>query len=125
AIQLEDASNATVVGADGTILRNTTGGVTWIENPEPSPTLFHLEQNYPNPFNPTTTIQYTLLKPQRVALIVRDLYGREVQRLLDGVFKDAGSHHVQFDAAGLPSGVYFYSLIAGRQRQTRKMVVLR
>ena len=82
-------------------------------------------KNYPNPFNPTKTVQYTLQKPQRVSLIVTDLYGREVERPLDSKFKEAGSHQMQFDAAGLPSGVYFYSLIAGGQRQTRKMVVLR
>ncbi|PLX26411.1 MAG: hypothetical protein C0600_10885, partial [Ignavibacteria bacterium] len=82
-------------------------------------------KNYPNPFNPTTTIQYILQKPRRVSLIVTDLYGREVRRPLDRSFEEAGSHQMQFDAAELPSGVYFYSLIAGGQRHTRKMVVLR
>jgi hypothetical protein len=36
-----------------------------------------------------------------------------------------GSHQVQFDAEGLPSGVYLYSVSTGGQRQTRKMLLLR
>jgi len=113
------------VGEHGTILRTTTGGVTWVEDRPAIPQSVTLAQNYPNPFNPTTTIQYSLQKPQRVLLIVTDLYGREVRRVIDGNLKEAGSHQVAFDSSGLPSGVYFYSLIVGEQRITRKMVVLR
>lgn len=60
-----------------------------------------------------------------VTIIVTDPFGREVRRLLDGSFEEAGSHQVQFDAADLPSGAYFYSLVADGRRLTRKMVVLR
>ncbi|MBE0645873.1 MAG: T9SS type A sorting domain-containing protein [Bacteroidetes bacterium] len=94
-------------------------------SPLPSVRTLVLQQNYPNPFNPTTTILYTLTHPERVSLIVTDLYGREVRRLLDGSFEEAGSHQVHFDAAGLPSGVYFYIMAADGQRLTKKMVVLR
>ncbi len=94
-------------------------------NESNKPTHFHLAQNYPNPFNPTTTIQYTLNLPQHVTLVATDLYGREVRRMLDASLEEAGTHQISFDATGLPSGVYFYSLVAGRQRLTKKMVLLR
>jgi hypothetical protein len=120
-----DAHTGTAVGDNGTILRTTTGGVTWVEEQATAPKGITLAQNYPNPFNPTTTIQYTLQKSGRVSLVVTDIYGRALRRLLDSSFQEAGSHQVQFDARRLPSGVYFYRLIADEQQWTRKMVLLR
>ncbi|PLX25254.1 MAG: hypothetical protein C0600_12275 [Ignavibacteria bacterium] len=99
-------------------------GTSAVDDP-PAASGIVLKQNYPNPFNPTTTIQYILQKPQRVSLMISDLYGREVHRLVSNVYREAGSHHVHFEAGSLPSGLYYYSLIAGGQRLTRKMVLLR
>ncbi|MBE0643405.1 MAG: right-handed parallel beta-helix repeat-containing protein [Bacteroidetes bacterium] len=84
-----------------------------------------LDANYPNPFNPSTTISFTISRAQRVTLIVTDLCGQELLRLLDNTFKEAGLHNAACHTTELPSGVYLYSLIAGGQRLTRKMVVLR
>ena len=39
--------------------------------------------------------------------------------------KEEGSYQVEFDATGLPSGVYFYSLQTGDFINTRKMIILR
>gem|GEM_PF-3760349 len=113
------------LGREGVIAFRYSGTVG-IDTPNHLlPTATRLEPVFPNPPNPTTTIQYTLQKPQIVSLVVTDLYGREVKRLLDGSFKEASSHQVQLNTAELPSGVYFYSLITGDQRLTKKMVVLR
>jgi hypothetical protein len=38
--------------------------------------------------------------------------------------KVAGTYEVEFDAAGLPSGVYFYKLRAGEFSQTKKMILI-
>jgi hypothetical protein len=65
-----------------------------------------LYQNYPNPFNPTTTIKYDLLKDSRVKIIIYDILGREVTKLVDEI-KRAGSYKVTLDAACLTSGVFF------------------
>lgn len=83
-----------------------------------------LHGNYPNPFNPSTTISFTLPRPGDVRLEVFDLLGKRV-RVLERGFKPIGEHEVTFDATGLPSGVYFYTLTAGDFAQTRKMVVVR
>ncbi|MBN1885845.1 MAG: T9SS type A sorting domain-containing protein [Candidatus Krumholzibacteriota bacterium] len=88
-----------------------------------------LGQNAPNPFNPATTIFYSLPDRMPVALDVYDAAGRLVVRLVDGV-EPAGKRSVVWtgmNAAGIPvpSGVYFYRLSAGKNRISRKMVLMR
>jgi len=97
--------------------------VTGIEE-DPVPMAWRLDQNFPNPFNPVTTIGFALVKPSHVRLRIYDVAGRLVMTAVDRQM-DAGEHKVDFRAAGLASGVYFYRITAGRFEETRKMVVLR
>lgn len=85
---------------------------------------FTLHQNYPNPFNPFTTIRFELTRRGQVTLEVFNLLGERAAVLADGMM-NAGEHTLQFHAAHLPSGVYFYRLKAGGFSQSRKMVLLR
>jgi len=85
---------------------------------------FLLKQNFPNPFNPVTHIQYVIGSGHLVSLKVYDVLGTEVSSLVKEE-KPAGTYEVQFDAAKLPSGVYFYILKAGDFTQTKKMIFLR
>ena len=71
-----------------------------------------LYQNYPNPFNPLTTIEFELIEPSKVTLIVYDILGREVQVLFDHAELDDGYQSTEFDASNLSSGIYFYRLLA-------------
>lgn len=70
-----------------------------------------LSQNYPNPFNPATTIAFSSTGDP-VSIRVYDSLGREVAVLVDGA-PGAGSFSVTFDAASLPSGVYFCRMRSG------------
>ncbi len=83
-----------------------------------------MEQNYPNPFNPTTNISYRIPESGFVSLKVYDALGREVAALVNEV-KPAGNYLVNFNAAGLASGVYFYRLKAGNFTQNHKMILLK
>ena len=85
---------------------------------------FQLFQNYPNPFNPSTKIQYTIDSRQMVTLKVYDILGNEVATLVDDQ-RPAGLNEFTWNAEGLPSGIYFYSIKAGTFQQTRKMILLR
>jgi hypothetical protein len=87
------------------------------------PANFALYQNYPNPFNPWTTIAFMLPRAMHATLLVHDALGREVARLFSGA-EAAGHHEVRWDASGLASGVYFYTLHAGSFSRTRKLILV-
>jgi hypothetical protein len=83
-----------------------------------------ISQNYPNPFNPATVINFSLDKKQSVNLSVFNSKGELIQTLFKGT-KDKGNHSVNFYAANLNSGVYFYKLTLDGKSQTKKMLYLR
>ncbi|MCH8928110.1 MAG: T9SS type A sorting domain-containing protein, partial [Candidatus Marinimicrobia bacterium] len=93
---------------------------------------YELKQNFPNPFNPITTIEYSLETRSDISLIIFNLNGQEVARLVDEE-KGAGKHSVKWDASDLASGIYFYRLQAnptsvlraGNFVRTKKMVLLK
>jgi hypothetical protein len=85
---------------------------------------YKLDQNYPNPFNPATTISYSIPKESNVSLIVYDIMGKQVAELVNSK-QAVGSYNVQFDAAKLASGTYFYKLTAGEFISVKKMVLLK
>jgi hypothetical protein len=88
------------------------------------PLIFNLKQNYPNPFNPTTKIKYSIASRQFVVLKVFNVLGQEIETLVNAE-KPAGNYQVEFNAANLPSGVYFYRIKAGSFNQVRKMLLIK
>ena len=95
------------------------------------PAAWELSQNYPNPFNPTTTIAYGLPSAAAVSIEVFNFLGQRVAMLLSGdALQTAGYHEVLFDASGLASGVYYYTITATAAEgntftNIRKMVLLK
>ena len=88
------------------------------------PDAFVLEQNYPNPFNPSTTIEFSLDKAQRITLAIYDMLGREVSVLMDDV-QPAARYSVSFDASDLASGTYLYVLRTEEQVAVKTMFLIR
>jgi polyhydroxybutyrate depolymerase len=144
--------NAQSSGADVILYRSNTGGHSWsmggavqtsnliweffashpmrssgtvsISNYSNPISDFALDQNYPNPFNPSTVICFQSSVDSYVTLIVYDILGREVQKLVNER-KSAGSYSVTFDASNLPSGVYWYRLSAPNYVDTKKLILLK
>ena len=90
---------------------------------------FNLKQNYPNPFNPSTKIVYSIgsIRNQvdiRTTLIIYDSLGKEIIILVNAS-KSSGEYEVEFNAAHLSSGVYFYKLTAGDFSSSKKMLLIR
>jgi len=103
-----------------------TGVVIGIENVSNEvPNSFALSQNYPNPFNPNTKIRFSVPKNSNVTLSVYDVTGKLVSVLADNEFVSAGTKEVNFNAANLASGIYFYTLKAGDFTDTKKMILVK
>jgi CubicO group peptidase (beta-lactamase class C family) len=102
-----------------------------VEQEDLQPLTYMLEQNYPNPFNPSTKIKYSVPQSSQVQIKVFDVLGSEVATLVNEE-KNAGNYSVEFNAASIPSGVYFYQLKvypaiggAGDYISTKKMILLK
>ena len=104
--------------------------VSSVNDNQSKPEEFYLSQNYPNPFNPSTKIKFiipTVETTRRVVfttLKVYDLLGNEIATLVNEE-KQSGIYEVEFNAANLSSGIYFYQLQAGGFISTKKLVLLK
>ena len=93
------------------------------------PTAFRLYPNFPNPFNPETTFSFDLTERTNVSLVVYNLLGEEVARLVQGRL-DAGHHEVQWNgrlASGMnaPTGMYLCELAGNTHRAVIKLAIVR
>lgn len=88
------------------------------------PSKFTLYSNYPNPFNPVTRIKFDLPSAGQTFITVYDLTGKTVRTLVNENLK-AGSYTIDFDAAGLASGVYFYKIVSGSFTDVKKMALVK
>ncbi|MBX7045599.1 MAG: T9SS type A sorting domain-containing protein [Ignavibacteria bacterium] len=103
------------------IKTGTTGIVNISTN---TPEKFGLHQNYPNPFNPATNIKFDINKSGFVSLTVFDITGKEVTKLVSQNLA-AGTYDYDFNAAGLPSGIYFYKLETAGYSEVKKMTLIK
>ena len=101
----------------------TAGNPVSVED-ELKPEGFELSQNYPNPFNPSTMISFNLPQKAFVTIKVYDVLGNEVATLVNEE-KSAGSYEVEFNANGLASGMYLYTLQTESYIETKKMILMK
>jgi hypothetical protein len=92
--------------------------------PEALPSVFALKAAYPNPFNPSTSLAYDVARDGQISLKVFDLLGNEVTTLAEG-YQSAGRYRVTWNAAALPSGMYFAVLQAQNVRQIQKLMLMK
>ena len=91
------------------------------------PATFALAQNYPNPFSSSTVVPYALRAQADIQVTIYDILGRVVKRIAVPA-QSVGTHSVRWDGRNtfgqrVASGVYFYTLQAGSDVQTRKMIL--
>ncbi len=89
-----------------------------------TPETYNISQNYPNPFNPSTKINFSLPEAGIVRLNVYNVLGEQVKTLVNE-FRNVGNHTVDFNAADLTSGVYFYEISVNDFRSIRKMILIK
>ena len=100
----------------------TEPGIHSISNEIPKE--YVLKQNFPNPFNPSTKIQFGIVKISFVKIVIYDVTGREVARIVNQKL-NPGVYESDWDATNLSSGVYFYSLQTEEYTNTKKMILLK
>ena len=88
------------------------------------PTTYAFDAAYPNPFNPTTHIKYALPTAGQVSLVIYDLSGREVARLIDG-YQPAGRYKSTWNAGSFASGIYFARFKAAGFIKTQKVILMK
>ncbi|MBU1098324.1 MAG: membrane dipeptidase [Bacteroidetes bacterium] len=94
---------------------------TSIHEIHPVPLTFRVLQNYPNPFNPSTKINFEIIIPGNVKLIISDVLGQTVEE--KSQFMYPGSYSINWNGAG-SAGVYFYTIVHNNKSITNKMVQL-
>jgi photosystem II stability/assembly factor-like uncharacterized protein len=115
-------TTAYAVGKSVYKLNYSTVGIQQLSGEIPSRHILH--QNYPNPFNPATKIKFEVPNNSFVTVKVFDALGSEIETLANENI-NAGSYEVNWDASAYPSGVYFYTIIAGGFSQSKKMLVVK
>lgn len=85
-------------------------------------TSFKLYQNYPNPFNAKTVISFELFQTDHVSLDVYNIIGKKISTFINQKLR-AGSHKFVFNAADLPSGIYFYRLQVDNLTEVKKIIL--
>ena len=98
--------------------------VSGIISQNETPLKFQLYQNYPNPFNPNTIINYELSMSNYVKLLIYDINGKLVEKLVDEN-QTAGSYNVKWDASNYSSGVYFYILTVNGISEMKQMLLVK
>ena len=88
----------------------------WIENIEWVGTM------YSNPFHTSTTINYTLENSADVTINIYNSLGEKVKELKEG-YKTVGQNSTIFQAAGLPQGMYYYTIQTGKNIESGKMIL--
>jgi len=122
-VHFPDINHGWAVGMNGTIIfRGGTVGIMKLSGTTPDN--FSLNQNYPNPFNPVTTIEFSVSKQSFIELRVFNMLGEEVAALVNQELAP-GVYRTSLNAAGLPSGVYFYRLNAPDFSKTNKMLLVK
>jgi hypothetical protein len=96
--------------------------IVGVNNPESSVTNFSVSQNYPNPASGITQIVINLKTETTVSVDIVNLTGQKVLEIPSKTMQ-AGNHTLSINAASFAPGVYFYTVTAGIETATSKMIV--
>lgn len=132
-------------GINGTLVRTIVSGLGFscisVFDPNFSTGIYPIQgripdelklfNNYPNPFNPITKIKFQVSlchscegRNPHVILNVFDILGKEVATLVNESLQP-GTYEIPFNAATLPSGIYFYRLSTYGFSETKKMILMK
>ncbi len=121
---VEKQTNQILVGAANGTIYNRPAVLVGVNNEISNLRTFALEQNYPNPFNPSTNIKFYIPNSTNVRLEIFDILGKKVATLVDN-YLQSGEYNINFNAAGLSSGIYFYQIVTDFNKAVKKMILVK
>ncbi len=121
---LFDDSAQVIIPAWGYEVFEIGSGITGVEKDEEIVKGYSLSQNYPNPFNPETNFEFRTADFGFVTLKIYDVLGNEAAVLVNEE-KPAGRYQINFNAASLSSGIYFYVINVNGYTAARKMLLIK
>ncbi|MFL2998737.1 MAG: peptide-N-glycosidase F-related protein [Candidatus Neomarinimicrobiota bacterium] len=86
---------------------------------------FNLLEPYPNPFNPVIQIKYEILKPGKFSILIFDLRGNLIEKILEDDFHNSGLHSTRWSGQKKSSGVYFIVLRSSQSEVIKKVILLK
>ena len=110
------------------ILEDVT--ISWIgsmgiddSNNVSKPFALQIVQNFPNPFDLITTINFSIPETDMVILSVYDKSGKLIEKIFSEKLA-SGTHKCEWNAEGLPKGIYYGVLKTNKGIQAKKMIKL-
>lgn len=95
-------------------------------NEKPSKAIYQSKlQTYPNPIATFGTIEFFLDKEEVVSIDLINITGQKVKTLLDIESRDKGTHYIDLDTTGLPSGIYTCRLTTQDETITQKLIIVK
>jgi hypothetical protein len=79
---------------------------------------------FPNPFKASTNIKFYIDKSSLVKLSVINALGNEIITLIQEWLPE-GYHLIEFNGQNLPGGIYYYNILAEKQKDVGKLVLLK
>ena len=120
-IRFANANTGFIVGGNGIILKTTNGGLTSISSNNQVLNYYNINI-FPNPVNPTSVLEVNLNKTQNLNIILYDITGREIRKIITGNLP-AGVNRISIDLTSFSSGVYFCVVKSGDISLTSKKIV--
>ena len=84
-----------------------------------------IQELYPNPFNPSLTISFSVPTETEVTVTVYSMIGERVATLLNNSYTRPGFHHLKWNAASYPSGMYFIKVQTPSYIDTKKALLIK
>ena len=86
---------------------------------------YNLLEPYPNPFNPVIQIKYEILKPGEFSILIFDLKGNLIEKILEDDFHTPGLYRAKWSGKNKSSGVYFIVLRSSQSEAIKKVILLK
>ncbi len=105
---------------DSTLARRLTDKLTQV-----TPKKFSLGNAYPNPFNTSVELTFEVPELAKVRLEILDVVGKRIATVCDGEYTPGEYHVFWIPEQKVPSGSYFYRLLANDFSETKKMQLVK